>query len=264
MTVRRASPSRVPKNAGPYAAVMAIGAADEHRHDQAMASGAAGWAEAWDLDFVTADGALAATFSMALNGETGRAGYALSLVGPAQDLVTLSDFDMRPPKRPGLEVRAPGLWSEFICQIPLDHFTVDVEAFGVELDDPEDVFRGAYGKRVAVGCELEWETDGPVVEVAVPGEIAGYAIPCRVSGEWLLDDATIEIEGWGWRRHRWGSLDQTAAWWRGRTADGLWMQGGPDDLDDQAIQVAAAPRTDDVRQSLVQTPTGLIWVDVTK
>jgi len=239
---------------------MAIEPADELRHDHDDMFAEPGWAEAWDLDFVTASGALAATFSMALNGETGRAGYALSLVGPAQDLVTLSDFDMARPKRPGLEVRAPGLWSEFICQVPLDHFTVDVEAFGVQLDDPQDVFRGAYGKRVAVGCELEWETDGPVIAVT-SAAIDGYAIPCRVSGEWLLDDAVIEIEGWGWRRHRWGNLSEAAAWWRGRSIDGSWVHGGPETLDGQASQVAVAPRLDGVRQSLAQTSTGLIWVD---
>lgn len=241
---------------------MTLGPADERRHDDEAESSAAGWSEAWDLDLISADGALAATFSMTLNGETGRAGYALSLVGPDQDLVTLSDFDMKPPKPPGLEVRAPGLWSEFMCQIPLDHFTVDVEAFAVELDDPSEVFRGAYGQRVAVGCELEWETESEPIAIGEGDTWQGYAIPCRVSGEWLLDDATIEIVGWGWRRHRWGQLGGASTWLRGRSADGSWVQGGAADLDDRAIQVAAAPRTDGVRQSLVQTPTALLWIDV--
>lgn len=240
---------------------MAIGPADELGHERDPSNGPGQWSEAWDLDFVTAGGELAATFTMTLGAN--RAGYALALVGPQQNLVTLADFDMRLPKAPSLEVRAPGLWTEFMCQVPLEHFTVDVEAFAVELDDPEDVFRGAYGQRVAVGCELEWETDAAVVELAgSDDDWYGYAIPCRVSGEWLLDDATVEIDGWGWRRHRWGHLGGESMWWRGRALDGRWMQGGPSDLDDQAVHVAAAPRTDGVRQSLVQTPTGLIWVDV--
>jgi len=255
---------------------MAIGPTDERRHDADLAvdndTGAGGWNEVWDLDFVTTDGALAATFSMLLNATTGRAGYALSLVGPTQDLVTLADFDMAGPKPPGLEVRAPGLWSEFICQVPFDHFTVDVEAFAVQLDDPEAVFEGAYGVRVAVGCELEWETDGPVVPMFGSPGWEGYAVPCRVTGEWLLDDAVIEIEGWGWRRHRWGQIDTlsaavtpgaaTTTWWRGRTTAGEWVQGGVSAELRAGTIIATAPRPDGVRHNLMQMPSGLLWVDV--
>ena len=51
-------------------------------------------------------------------------------------------------------------------------------------------------------------------------------------GELLLDEQTIEIDGWGWRSHRWGSpttVDRAAL--RGRSIDGTWFH---DDHEDRA------------------------------
>jgi hypothetical protein len=49
-------------------------------------------------------------------------------------------------------------------------------------------------------------------------------VPCIVHGELLVDEQTMEIDGWGWRSHRWGPPspgDRSTT--RGRTADGVWF-----------------------------------------
>lgn len=240
---------------------MPIEPRDEKRHDDALTGASeSDWVESWDLDFVMDDGDLAATFEMRLQPGSGDAAYSLSLAGNRRPLVTLADLSLRPPKHPGLEIRAPGLWSEFICQTALDHFTVDVEAFAVSLDDVDEVHRGAYGDRVAVGCELDWETADVPVEIA-----NGYAVPCRVTGEWLLDEQTIEIDGWGWRRHRWGSL-VNVDWFRGRSSDGRWFHSPSANSSESTRAVvgdvlARAPRVDGLEQTLLSGGDGVGWLD---
>ena len=82
---------------------------------------------------------------------------------------------------PGRDVRAEGLWLS-ITEESAGHWSVGTEAFGLELDNPDDVF----GIPVAVGLDLEWEDD-PDPE------------HCRVSGQVLVGDATYEVDGRGQR-----------------------------------------------------------------
>lgn len=126
--------------------------------------------------------------------------FWLFLGGEGRQLIAVVDDATPLPKPPDLELRAPGLWTELRAQVDFDHFTFDLEAFGVELDEPSDLLGSAYGRRAALGAELEWDTSG---EVHHTGD--GYEIPCTVHGELLVDDLTIELEGLGWRSHWWGS-----------------------------------------------------------
>ncbi|HVM54195.1 MAG TPA: hypothetical protein VM262_13430 [Acidimicrobiales bacterium] len=82
---------------------------------------------------------------------------------------------------PGRDVRGPGLWLT-ITEESLGHWSVGFEAFGLELDDPDDVF----GLPIPVGLDLEWEDD-PTAE------------DCRVTGEVLVGDAVIAVDGRGRR-----------------------------------------------------------------
>ena len=86
-----------------------------------------------------------------------------------------------PPVVPGRAIRAEGLWLA-ITEESAGHWSVGFEAFGLELDDPDDVF----GVPTPVGLDLEWEDD-PV------------ASSCRVTGEVLVADEVISIDGRGSR-----------------------------------------------------------------
>lgn len=180
------------------------------------------WTEAWLFDVVHPATALGASFEFTLRPHAREVSFHASVVGRDRELVSLVDAAAAMPPAPSLEVRAPALWVDIGIQSPMVHTTLDLEAFAVALTDPDEVFRGAYGTRVALGCELEWEMDGGLE----PGQNEhSYELPCRVTGELLIADDAIEIDGWGWRSHRWGIehiTDYSAL--RGRNQDGTWWK----------------------------------------
>lgn len=87
-----------------------------------------------------------------------------------------------PPVRPGTAIRAPGLWLSITEEGP-GHWSVGFEAFGLELDDPDDVF----GVPVPVGLDLEWE-DGTGPD------------DCLVTGEVLVGEDVIAVNARGRRQ----------------------------------------------------------------
>ena len=200
------------------------------------------WAESWYCDFAAPDGSLGGYAQLTLWPNLGRSWFWSALVGPDRQPVYLVEADAPLPRPSTLELRAPGLWTEFIEQIPGEHFTVDLEAFAVALDDPEEVFERGWGHRVPYGLELEWE--------AVVGSTD------NVHGLVLVGDESLELDGHG-RRFHWQGLP---AWWERE-----WVNGPIDGL-----LVASAPLPVDhpdtgqrtrLERSLVSTATGFAWTE---
>lgn len=122
-------------------------------------------------------------------------------MGDGRPLVTVVEHDGPALGPVGLDLRAEGLWADQICETPLEHWTVGLEAFGVALDDPAEAFSGCRGDRTALGFDLEWESE-PDALVEADG---GYELACRVHGEILVGAERLVVDdGWGGRRHRWG------------------------------------------------------------
>lgn len=215
-----------------------IAGSDEHRH---RPSGEPNWYEAWLLDFVQTDASTAASFELVLWPNRKRASFITSVVRPGRPLISLVELDAAAPRPPGLELRAPALWTELGIQTELEHVTVDLEAFAVELDDPDDVFAGAFGVRIALGCELEWESAAPARRGPQP---QAYSLPCVVHGQLLIGSDVLEIDGFGWRSHRWGlpALDSRHRV-TGHSHDGSW------DVDPEALdhELGVAPVPDPAR-----------------
>lgn len=121
--------------------------------------------------------------------------YWTYLVGvPDVDGVLVVRDHEVPLPRQALEVRADGLWAEFTCEVPREHWTFGLESFGVRLDSPEDARRRReeIGERLAVGLDLEWEVDaGGPPDGIVHGDVlvgrATHAVDC--AGR-FYDDAT--------------------------------------------------------------------------
>ncbi len=200
------------------------------------------WAESWYGDFAAPDGSLGGYAQLTLWPNLGRSWFWSALVGPDRQPVYLVETDAPLPRPSTLELRAPGLWTEFIEQIPGEHFTVDLEAFAVALDDPEDVFAKGWGDRVPYGLELEWEAEADTLDV--------------VHGQVLVGDVVIELDGRG-RRFHWEGLP---AWW-----DREWTNGPTD-----GTEIASAPlpvnhpdtaQRTRLERSLVATPSGPAWTE---
>ena len=187
-----------------------VESSDEHRRSPGPEQW---WADAWEIDFV-ADSGLAGFVRLALLPGQGVAWWWTSLLTPR--LVAVRDHEV-PLPRTGIEVRADGLWGALVCETPLEHWSVGLEAFGIAYDDPADAWGDEWGERLPVGLDLEWEavTDPggspPTGPRPGPGGVA-YCQPGFVHGEVLVGPDRFEISGRGFRSRASGVLD----WWAGQ------------------------------------------------
>ena len=193
--------------------------ADERRHDPVTA---AGWEESFAFDFALPDGSLGGYVRLGVRPGDGRAWCWAALVERGSPAVLVRDHDVELPPGRSLEVRASGLWADMICETPLEHWTVGLEAFGVALDDPAEAFGAERGDPTALGFDLEWEATA----AADPAwaRTTGYAQPCVVNGEVLVGSRRIDLAAVGWRSHEWGGRD----WWLS-PGPSTWVTGHLDD-----------------------------------
>lgn len=190
--------------------------ADERRHPPGAGRG---WEESWYLDFVAGDGGLAGYVRLALRPAEGTAWFWAAVVGGEPGLVAVRDHEVPLPAGRALEVRSSGLWTELVCEVPLDHWTVGLEAFGVAFDDPLEAWRRERGDPCALGLDVEWEAAEPCAPW--PGGAGGYSQQCHVHGDVLVGARRYALEGTGTRLHRWGD----EPW----SAPGGWAAGRLDD-----------------------------------
>jgi hypothetical protein len=132
----------------------------------------------WSLDFADDQG-ITGSVRLVVAPEATRAAYAARIELPELGVVVVEDDDIPPPRGSLLVVRAEGLWAEFVCETPSEHWSFGLEAFGVRFDDAEEAAASDRGDRVAVGLDLEWET------------------PDRVYGEILVGARRIDFDGTG-------------------------------------------------------------------
>jgi hypothetical protein len=192
---------------------------DERRHPPTAGRH---WEESWYLDFVSGDGALGGYVRLALRPGEGTAWFWAGVVGGGPRLVTVRDHDVPPPAGPGLEVRASGLWTELVCETPLDHWSVGLEAFGVALDDPLEAWGQERGDPWALGLDVEWEASDPCRPWT-----DGYAQQCAVHGDVLVGAERFALDGSGLRLHQWGEARRAVpgGWAAGRLDDGTAFAG---------------------------------------
>jgi hypothetical protein len=204
------------------------------------------WADAWEIDFAADDGPVGGFVRLSLLPNQGVAWWWTSLLTPR--LVAVRDHEV-PLPRAGLEVRADGLWGELVCETPLEHWSIGLEAFGIAYDDPADAWGDEWGERLPVGLDLEWEATGPAEDFPPAGpppgpEGIGYSHPGRVHGAILVGPDRMPISGTGFRSRASGVLD----WWSGPAHRRLaWVR--PDgsgtvldaEVEDRASLVGAAP-----------------------
>ena len=223
---------------------------DEGRHRPGRGRA---WEESWYLDFAAADGSLAGYVRLGLHPADGAAWFWAGMVGGGPPLVTVRDHEVPPPSGRALEVRASGLWTELVCETPLDHWSVGLEAFGLALDDPLEAWRSERGDPWALGLDVEWEARGPCSAWPDAGS-TGYWQPCAVHGDVLVGDRRFALDGSGVRIHLWGDPDLTTrrSWAAGRLDDGSTFLAAGDDVD-----VAADDRADGLLAAATLPSLGL-------
>jgi hypothetical protein len=223
---------------------MRVDPKDEGRHDPEPDPL---WNESWYFDFATPDGSLGGYVRLGLYPNVGTVWYWAYLVGEGRPMVAVRDHDVPLPKGSGLEVRSEGLWGELVCETPNEHWSVNLEAFAVALDDPAEAYRGERGDRVALGLDLEWVEAAPAqMSLGVPR----YEQACTVQGEVLVGNERISVDGFGERDHSWGRRDWWSmpwCWTAGRLGDGTAFHAFRPLLDVPFASGFVAPPGQDVR-----------------
>ncbi len=179
---------------------MEVAPLDELRHEP----GPGDWQESWSFDLAAPDASLGASVRLALDPATGHAWFWAAVVGPDRPTVALRDHDVEAPRGDGLELRAPGLWTDLVCEEPLDHWSIGLEAFAVAFEDPLDAWSDERGAPTPMGFDLGWEASEPPRRRPADAGVHGYEQACRVNGEVLVGAERLTIDGWGARRHAWG------------------------------------------------------------
>jgi len=147
-----------------------------------------------DVEFVAADLSLAGLLRLDIRRPARATRFLASILRPGDDPVTVLDYDL-PLAVGAFEFRSSGVWVEFCCEEPLDHWTVGLEAFGLALPPGELVTPDSYGDRVPIGLDLDLETSN-----APDGDSRGFSMEIGVSGEVLIADQSYEIDATGTRR----------------------------------------------------------------
>lgn len=161
------------------------------------------WHEVFELGFAASDGSIAGSVVLTLVPAQQRSWFWAAIVGRDRPLVAVYEDDVPLPRRDGIELRTSGLWVDVEVEVPFDHVTLGMEAFGLVFDDPDEVVGAARGHRTPVGFDLEWESDPASVRAVADG----FDVPCRVHGDVLIGRETVALDSMGWRCRRWGSGD---------------------------------------------------------
>ena len=98
-----------------------------------------------------------------------RASYDARITLPGFGYVVVADDELRAPTGSLLEVRGDGLWAEFVCEVPGEHWATALEAFGLRFEDAEEARGSDRGDRIPVGLDLEWETPDVVTGEILAG-----------------------------------------------------------------------------------------------
>ncbi len=191
---------------------------DERSH--VVAGTSPWWGEAWGFDFAMKDAQpgqmLGGFVRIAVYPRQQRVWFWAGIVGEGRNYVLCRDHDLAPPANPNvLEVRGGSLWSHAICETPLEHWTVAMEAYAIEFEDPFDAWRDERGNRIGLAFDLEWESNPSASSwVGSTDDVMRYETPCEVNGTLQVGDDELTIVGEGWRHHEWGVLDWTSPYAR--------------------------------------------------
>jgi hypothetical protein len=96
-----------------------------------------------------------------------RASYWAYLDLRDEGVVIVRDDELAPPRGSLVEVRGDALWAEAVCEVPGEHWSFGLEAFGLLLADLDEARTVTVGDRVPVGFDLEWDEGLVVGELLV-------------------------------------------------------------------------------------------------
>jgi hypothetical protein len=157
------------------------------------------WQEAHRVDAVFAAAQLTLSLMITKYPHRGHATYHAVILRFGERPVAVVEFEVPLPAATW-EIRASGLWADHICETPMDHWSYGLEAFGLALDDAEELLGSALGERVPIGWELEFEARAPA-HFTAPDRYGQIGV---MHGLLLEKHSSTEIDGVAVRSHWWG------------------------------------------------------------
>ena len=150
-----------------------------------------------DIEWVDKRQAVAGLLRVSVRPSAGATWFLAVVHEQGEDPVVVLDYEL-PLVSHAFEFRAPGIWTDFVCETPIEQWTIGLEAFGIAVD-PDDVIHPAtFGDRTPVGFDLDVEA------ASAPDEHDdGFEHEVTVRGEVLLGSAAYEVDAVGVRRRRW-------------------------------------------------------------
>ena len=153
--------------------------------------------EEWTWSFWAPDASLGGVISYRLIGAS-NAWYTWALARAGHPLLHVTEWDI-PRRADPMLAKAQAMWAEFVCDAPMEQWTVGNETYAVELDDPAEALGRAYGTAVPIASDIEWYAVSPAVAINDGYEQAGV-----VHGTVELTDGAVDFaELAAWRTHRW-------------------------------------------------------------
>jgi hypothetical protein len=161
--------------------------------------------------------AIAAQVEIARPSDGGRlsASFACAYLRVDALPIVLAEGDIPAPDRLW-ELRASGLWADTVCEDPFIHWSYGLEAFGLAIDDPDELLGRGYGERVPLGWELDFIGRSEYVvpfepEPADDPHPGGYSQVGAMEGIVLLAQETRSFRGPA-LRHHWLSSRAGVGW----------------------------------------------------
>jgi hypothetical protein len=187
-----------------------VTSSDERRHKAEGTS--LWWGESYGFNFATrtADGEAIGGFTrIVVYPRQQKCWFWAGIVGENRSYVLCRDHDLAVPSTSVLEVRGGSLWTHAICETPLEHWTVAMEAYALAFEDPFEAWRTEHGDRVGLAFDLEWESSAEAARFTPSAHLQStrYDVACEVNGILQVGDDEWTIAATGWRHHEWGILD---------------------------------------------------------
>lgn len=150
-----------------------------------------------DVEWVDRRAGVAGVLRVAVRPSVGATWFLAVVHERGQEPVVVLDFEL-PLVSNAFEFRAPGIWTDLVCETPVEQWTVGVEAFGIAVDPSETLTPGSFGDRTPVGLDIDVEA-----ATAPDEDDGGFVHDITVRGEVLVGANAYDVDATGVRRRRW-------------------------------------------------------------
>lgn len=154
-----------------------------------------------DIEWADRRAGVAGLLRVAVRPTAGTTWFLAAVHERGEAPVVVLDYEL-PLVSNAFEFRAPGIWTDLVCETSIEQWTVGLEAFGLAVDPTEMLTPASLGDRTPIGLDVDVEA------AAAPEEDGdGFSHEITFRGEVLVASIAYDVDAIGVRRR----------WWDGRS-----------------------------------------------